>query len=92
MTGSGTEASPGVAAAEAAAAVAALGQGAHAGWREERYSDGSFSLGQLLIEALRTEYEPALRARAMPSMAGCLVVSGKDLEEWAQAQKNEQDG
>lgn len=60
--------------------------GSSVGWRTQRYSDRSFSLGQLIAEDLRKSYNPPLRAETVAFMAGCLVVRAQDLEAWAAAQ------
>lgn len=66
--------------------LASEGEGKGEGWRAQRYSDRSFSLGKMLAEDLRTAYSPPLQARAQSWMAGCLVVGAQDLAEWASAQ------
>lgn len=62
------------------------GAGRDGGWREQRYSSRNFSLGKLLTEALRTDYDPPLRAQSAAGMVGCLLLSAADLEVWAKAQ------
>lgn len=57
------------------------------GWRTHRYSNRSFSLGNMLLDALQTEYTPPLRAKVVENMAGCVVVRRDDLEAWAAAQE-----
>ncbi|CAM9381903.1 unnamed protein product, partial [Hapterophycus canaliculatus] len=60
--------------------------GGRGGWRVARYSDRSFGLGKVLVEHLRTAFEPPLRAQQGEFVAGCLVVKAEDLEVWAVAQ------
>lgn len=69
---------------ETATATGPAGRG---GWRVARYSDRSFSLGNLLVDHLRTAFDPPLRAEPGEFVAGCLVVKAADLEAWAAAQK-----
>ena len=69
---------------ETATAAGLAGRG---GWRVARYSDRSFSLGNLLVDHLRTAFDPPLRAEPGEFVAGCLVVKAKDLEAWAAAQE-----
>ncbi|CAB1101619.1 unnamed protein product [Ectocarpus sp. CCAP 1310/34] len=67
-----------------AASGAAAGRG---GWRVARFSDRSFGLGRVLVEHLRTAFDPPLKAQPRESVAGCLVVKVEDLETWAAAQE-----
>lgn len=63
---------------------AAAGRG---GWRAARFSDRSFGLGRVLVEHLRTAFDPPLKAQPTELVAGCLVVTVEDLETWAAAQE-----
>ncbi|CBN76149.1 conserved unknown protein [Ectocarpus siliculosus] len=67
-----------------AASGAAAGRG---GWRVARFSDRSFGLGRVLVEHLRTAFNPPLKAQPREFVAGCLVVKVEDLETWAAAQE-----
>lgn len=72
--------------ADEGAGSVAKDPGGRGGWREARYSDRSFGLGKVLVEHLRTAFDPPLRAQQGEFVAGCLVVKAEDLEAWAAAQ------
>ncbi|CAM9211127.1 unnamed protein product [Scytosiphon promiscuus] len=76
---------------QATAAAVAKDPGGRGGWRVARYSDRSFGLGKVLVEHLRTAFEPPLRAQQGEFVAGCLVVKAADLEAWAAKRHRKKD-
>lgn len=58
------------------------------GWRAaQRHADRSFNLRKQLMDALRTDYDPPLRAEAAKNMPGCVVIPRESLQAWAGVQE-----